>query len=88
MGRLALKVTPKASRSALTGWAGDTLRVAVTAAPDKGKANAAVIALLAEALGLAKSRLHIVRGETQAHKLVEVEGLSDAELQARLGRPG
>lgn len=87
MARLSLKVSPKASRTAITGWAGEVLRVAVTAAPDKGKANAAVIALLAEALGVARSRISILRGETQPQKLVEVAGLSDEDIAMRLGKP-
>jgi uncharacterized protein (TIGR00251 family) len=66
----AVKVTPKASRDrvAFTG----ELRVWVTAAPDKGRANAAVIAALAQAFGIAKSRIELVRGETSCDKQFRV----------------
>jgi uncharacterized protein (TIGR00251 family) len=82
--RLAIKVSPKAVHDAIKGWHGEALKVAVTAAPDKGKANQAVLELLAEALQVAVSRLSIVRGETSPHKLVEVAGIDPAELLRRL----
>ncbi len=63
---------------------GDALKVSVTAVPERGKANLAVIALLAEALGVPKSRIRVLRGETQASKLLEIEGLDQAELLRRL----
>ena len=82
--KLAVKVTPKASRNALLGWHGEALKIAVTAAPERGKANAAVQALLADALGLPKSAVSLLRGDTQSQKLFEISGLSDAEIAARL----
>ena len=87
MARLNLKVTPKASRNAISGWRGDTLRLSVTAAPEKGKANQAVITLLAEALDLPRSSLCIVRGETASTKIVEIGGLDETEMFRRLGKP-
>jgi uncharacterized protein YggU (UPF0235/DUF167 family) len=51
-----------------------------------GAANAAVSALLAEALGVAPSRVHVVRGERGRDKLVRIDGLSTASALARLGR--
>ena len=86
MAKLQLKVSPKASRDAVSGWMGDTLKVSVTAVPERGKANEAVIELLAGALGLPKSRIRVLRGETQPNKLVEVDGLDDTELRRRLGQ--
>ena len=83
--RLRLKVVPKAAHSGIAGWMGDALRVRVTAAPERGKANGAVIALLASALGIPRERIALVSGETQAYKVVEIRGLSDAELRLRLG---
>lgn len=84
--RLTLKVAPKAAKTAVNGWMGETLKISVTAAPDKGKANQAVIELLAQVLGLPKSALHIVRGETSHNKTLEVAGLAPAEAYKRLGR--
>lgn len=71
--RLTVRVTPKASRNAIT-VEGDRLRVYVTTAPTDGKANAAVIKLLAKALGVAKSRLVLVQGATSRDKVFRVEG--------------
>lgn len=86
--RLSLKVAPKASRNAVTGWRGDTLKLSVTAAPERGKANAAVIEVLAAALDLPVSALRILRGETAGQKQIEVAGLDEGEVLRRLRKPG
>lgn len=65
---IALLVTPKAARTSLTRD-GDALRATVTVAPENGKANAAVQALLAAAMGVAPSRLEIRRGQTARDKV-------------------
>ena len=80
---LAVRVTPKASRNEVTGLytAADgavSLSVKVTAAPDKGKANAAVTNLLAKRLGVAKSTLTLVKGETDRNKIFQISGNSEA----------
>lgn len=76
---LAVRVTPKSSRDAVTGLhqAADgamSLAVKVTAAPDKGRANSAVIAVLAGASGLPRSAFEIVSGQTERCKTVLVTG--------------
>ena len=81
---LRVRVQPRASRDAILGWRDDTLRLAVTAAPVEGGANAAVRRLLAGALGVAPSAVGVVRGERGRDKLVRVEGLTPAELRFRL----
>ena len=86
MARLKLHVTPGARDEQIVGWQGDSLRVRVRARPEKGRANEAVLRLLARHLGVPPSRLALVRGATSRDKLVEVEGLSEDELRARLGR--
>lgn len=83
---LSVRVTPKSSRDAVTGLhlgADGTvaLAVKVTAAPDKGKANRAVIATVAEAAGLPKSTLTLVAGASERHKVLLVSG-NPAALQA------
>ena len=83
--RLALKVSPKASRNAITGWHGEQLEVSVTAPPDKGKANDAVIEVLADGLDLPKSAIALVRGHTSTQKLIEITGLAEGEVLRRLG---
>jgi uncharacterized protein (TIGR00251 family) len=91
--RVRLKVTPKSKREQIGGLLdepdggplgeGRTLKVSVTAAPEDGKANAAVIALLAKEWGVAKSAISVVSGATDRRKLVEIRGPSQ-ELLARL----
>lgn len=76
---LALKVTPKAGRAAVEGVVTDAagaawLSVKVTAPPDGGKANEAVLALLAKRLGVPASALTIVAGASARWKRVAVEG--------------
>lgn len=72
-GRLAVRVTPGARQEALE-IAGDRLLAKVRAKPEDGKANAAVLNLLADALGIAPSRLGLLRGATSRNKVVQIEG--------------
>ena len=63
------------------------LKVSVTAAPERGKANDALIGLLAEALDLPKRDVRVVRGASDARKLIEITGLPEGEILRRLGKP-
>ena len=81
---IRLRVQPRASRDAITGFRDDVLAVRVAAPPVGGAANAAVTALLADALGVAPSRVRVVRGQRGRDKVVEVDGLTVAEARARL----
>ena len=83
--RLDLKVVPKASRDRISGWVGERLKIQVTAPPERGKANAAVIALLCDLLGLPVSAVRIVSGETSPRKSVEIDA---TEAQVRKLLPG
>ena len=86
--RVRVRVRPKASRTQVIGYRDNALQVSVTAAPEAGKANAAVTSLLAETLGIAKSRVRITQGHTSRNKLLEIESLDEPELRRRLGIPG
>lgn len=77
---------PKASHDRLVGWVGDALKVRVTAAPERGKANLAVITLLADALGTARECLQLVAGNASERKIVMIRGMSEKELRSRLER--
>ena len=79
-----VQVVPRASRVAVGPAVGDRLRVAVTAPPVDGAANAAVIDALARAFGVRRAAVRIVRGETGRRKTVEIDGGSPAVLQALL----
>lgn len=86
--RLALRVTPKASRNAIAGLAdtaagGKALKVTVTAVPENGKANEAVVKLLAKAWKLPKTSLTVVAGATDRNKIVHVAG-DPAALMRRM----
>jgi uncharacterized protein YggU (UPF0235/DUF167 family) len=70
----AVRVTPGGRRNAIE-TDDNSLRIWVTATPEGGKANAAVQKLLARALGEAKSRLVLVRGETSRDKVWRLTGL-------------
>lgn len=69
---IALRVTPKASRNAIVA-SEEGLRAYVTVAPEDGKANAAVAKMLAKALGVAKTRLTLVRGQTARDKVFRLD---------------
>ncbi len=71
--QIAVRVTPKASRN-LVKLQDGVLRVHVTAVPEAGKANAAVVKLLSKALGVPKSRLQLLRGAASRDKLFRVLG--------------
>ena len=84
--RLTVRATPKAGRNEIAGRRADgALLVRVTAAPEDGRANAAVCALVAKALGVPKGAVQVVRGETSRDKVLKVDGVDDADLE-RLGR--
>ena len=81
---LEVRVLPRARRNSVEVMPGPRLRVRVTAAPEGGKANDAVIALLARRLGVAKSGITVLRGHKGRDKLLRVDGLGAEEVFARL----
>lgn len=85
--RIAIHVTPKSGRDEVAGWRGGELSVRVTAPPEGGKANSAACALLADVLGIPKSTVRVVRGETSRHKQLEIENVTEAEFRAVVGEP-
>jgi uncharacterized protein (TIGR00251 family) len=84
MGRVRVRLSPGARRSQIVGRHGGAWRVRVAAAPERGRANDALVELLAEALGLPRSCVRVVGGQTSRSKVVEVEGLDSAEVARRL----
>ena len=85
--RFEVQAKPRSRESRVAGVRQGTLVVQLAAPPVDGAANAELVATLARALGVAKRDVTIVRGEGARSKLVEVRGLSAAELQARLRGP-
>jgi uncharacterized protein (TIGR00251 family) len=86
MPTLSLKVVPGSSRDRIAGRYGDGIKVQVSAPPEKGKANDAVINVIAVALGIRAADVVLLRGHSQPRKVLQINGLSDAELKARLDR--
>jgi uncharacterized protein (TIGR00251 family) len=80
-----LKVVPGASRDVVDGVLGDRIKVRVAAPPESGRANKAVAALLARALGVAPSAVRVIRGLGDPRKTVEVHGVDADEVRRRLG---
>jgi len=72
---LAIKVTPKANRSEIVGWENDELKVRLAAVPEKGEANQELIRFLAKTLGVAKSQIDLISGDTSRHKRVLISGI-------------
>ena len=81
---LRVRVTPKSSCDEVGGWRGDRLSVRVRAAPDKGRANAAVGKVVADALGVPKSAVTVVRGGASRLKTIAVAGMTLDEVRERL----
>jgi len=81
--RFAVKVVPGASRDRVVGALGEALKVAVSKPPEAGAANAAVLALLAELLGVPRAGVRIVRGHANARKVVFVAGVRAVDASAR-----
>ncbi len=82
--RLRLRVTPGARRSEVVGRLGETWKVRVQAAPERGRANAEVVELLADALELGRGELRVVAGHTSRDKIVELERMPLDEAERRL----
>jgi hypothetical protein len=87
MSQIAIRVTPRSARPGIGGWCAgadgrEQLEVRVAEAPADGAANAAIVKILAKALGLARSEVTIVSGHSSRHKRVSVP--MEAEKARRL----
>lgn len=81
---IALKVRPGARQAGFSGVHNHQLRVAVQAPPEHGRANRAVIRLLASTLSVASSQIEILRGTTSRSKQVRVQGVTLDDARAKL----
>jgi uncharacterized protein (TIGR00251 family) len=81
---LRLRVAPGAARPGVVGRHGEAWKVRVAAAPERGQANAAVIALLADTLALPRSSVSLVSGGGSRDKVVELAGVEPDEVEQRL----
>ncbi len=81
---LPVRARPGARQNAVLGERSGALRVAVSAAPEKGKANAAILGLLAAALGCKASQVALLSGETSREKTFLVSGIAPDDLRNRV----
>lgn len=81
--RLTVRVIPRSSRNAIA-WEQGVLKARLTAPPVEGAANDALVSLLAQRLGLPKRSITIAHGATGRQKIVEIVGMTEAEVAARL----
>lgn len=86
--RLRLRVAPGAARAAIVGGHGEAWKARVAAAPEHGKANLAVLALLAETLALPRSSVSLGSGGASLDKLVELTGPEPDEIDRHLASAG
>ena len=82
--RLTLRVSPGANRPCIVGRHGAGWKVRVAAAPEDGKANAAVVRLLAETVGVPARDVAIITGHASRDKTVELTGIDERETERRL----
>jgi uncharacterized protein (TIGR00251 family) len=86
VARITVTLSPGASRTELVGPHADGWRARVAAPPERGRANAALVALLAKAVGVPADRVRIAAGETARRKVIEIDGLDEALVARRLAR--
>ncbi|MBN1342553.1 MAG: YggU family protein [Phycisphaerae bacterium] len=77
---IELKVVPGASRDRIVGDHGGALKVTVAAPPEKGKANKAIVRLLAKALALRSNQVEVIRGTTSANKAILIKGSTEQAI--------
>jgi hypothetical protein len=82
--RVKLRVSPGAGRAAVVGRHGDAWRVRVTEPPERGRANDAVLRLLADTLAVPRSAVTLVSGHSAREKIVELAGLGPGLVARRL----
>jgi hypothetical protein len=82
--RLSLRVAPGAASTAVVGRHGGAWKLRVAAAPEHGKANAAVVRLLADVLDVPERDVTIVSGQGSRDKTVALTGITDDEIERRL----
>ena len=83
---LSVQAQPKAGKNAIVGIHAGRLKVAVTEAPEQGKANKAIVKLLARSLGLKRSQIELTSGRTSAHKRFIIREIDEAELNRRIAQ--
>jgi uncharacterized protein len=81
---IAVRAQPGAKRNGVVGVRGDRLRVAVQAPPDKGRANDAIVDVLAEFFGVRRSQVELLAGPTNRDKTFRLGGITSVEAAAKI----
>src|ERR1700722_152469 len=81
---LAVRAQPGARRNGVQGEQNGALKIAVTAPPEDGRANAALVEVLHDALGVKRSQIELVNGQTSREKKFLIRGVKKAELVQRV----
>ncbi|MGA3239832.1 MAG: DUF167 domain-containing protein [Bryobacteraceae bacterium] len=84
MARIAIKVHPRAKRTAITGHLGEAYKLDLKASPVDGQANEECVRFFAELAGVPRSSVRIVQGATGRMKVVEIEGMAMGEIVRRI----
>ncbi len=79
-----VRVVPRAKKNEIVGVEGGVLRVRIAAPPVRGKANEVLVEFLAQALGVRKRQVEIIRGQRARNKTIRVRGLSEREARKKL----
>jgi len=85
VARIAVKVHPRAKRSAVTGRLGEAWKLDLAAPPVDGKANDECVRFFAELTGVGRRRVRVLLGAASRNKVIEVDGIDQAELERLLG---
>jgi uncharacterized protein (TIGR00251 family) len=85
MGRLNVKVVPGSSRDQIVGWLGDALKIKVTAPPEKGRANKAVVELLSMKLSVITDDIEVESGHSSPSKMIAIARMDDGALKKAFG---
>ena len=86
--RLRLRVSPGAAKPGIVGRHGDAWKLRVAAPPEHGKANDAVVDLIAETLDVPRASVTLVSGGSSRNKVVELTGVEPEEIERRLATAG
>lgn len=82
--RLRVHVQPRASRTEIVGEHGDSIKIRIAAPPVDGEANAELERFVAKLLGVARSHVRVVSGESSRQKVLDIEGVSSATVKAAI----
>lgn len=82
---LSVFIQPKASKNEIVGLFNSELKIKVQSPPVDGKANETLVEYLSEVLRIAKSKIQIIKGETNRHKKVLIVGLNEAQIKSLIG---